>query len=219
VLPHGALGVGTGVIAIGTVATLKSTTIITTIRTTISTATSAARDKVIGSTTHNTGAMHPMETGRRRISLAGKGLAARVVGSRVLAPEDPVVPAVPEDPAVLAAPVALVVPENPVVPVVPEDPAEPLARVALVAPENPVVPAVLELETVPVAVLERELDQVAVMLVRDHLRARLAEALKTKSVTAARRPGLVPLLTAGEDLAAAGAETTRALAAAEAVIA
>ena len=37
-----------------------------------------------GSTTHNTGEMPPMETGRRRISLAGRELAARVAGSRVL---------------------------------------------------------------------------------------------------------------------------------------
>ena len=69
------------------------------------------------------------------------------------------------------------------------------------------------------AVLERELDQVAVVLVRDQLRARLAVPLRTKSVTAAHRPDLVPLLTGVEDLAAAVAETTREPAAAEAVIA
>ena len=85
--------------------------------------------------------------------------------------------------------------------------------------ESPAVPVVLELQTVPVAVLERELDQVAVVLVRDHLRARLAAALRTKSVTAAHRPDPVPLLEAGEDLAVAVAETTREPAAAEAVIA
>src|SRR6266566_8457722 len=77
VLPHGALGAATGAIAIGTVATLRSTTIIITIRTTISTATSAARDRVIGSTTRNTGEMHPMGTGKQRISTA-----ARLAGLR-----------------------------------------------------------------------------------------------------------------------------------------
>jgi len=48
--------------------------------------------------------------------------------------------------------------------------------------------------------------------------AQLAVALRTKSVTAAHRPDLVPLLEAEEDLAAV-AETTREPAAAEAVIA
>src|SRR5216110_1911589 len=57
VLPHGALGVATGAIAIGMGATLRSTTITIIIRTTISTAMSAARDKVIGSTIRNTAAM------------------------------------------------------------------------------------------------------------------------------------------------------------------
>lgn len=38
---------------------------------------------------------------------------------------------------------------------------------------------------------------------------RVAGALRTKSVTAARRPGQVPLLAAGGDLAAAVAATTR----------
>src|SRR5438034_10909028 len=74
VLPHGALGVATGAIVIGTVATLRSTTIIITIATTISTAMSAARDKVIGSTIHNTAEMHPMGTGKQPISLAVRGL-------------------------------------------------------------------------------------------------------------------------------------------------
>ena len=63
-------------------------------------------------------------------------------------------------------------------------------------------------------------DQVAVVLVRDHLRARLAVRLvKTKSVTTAHRPDLVPLLAAEEDLAAAAAETTPEPVAAEAAIA
>ncbi len=143
------------------------------------------------------------------------GAAVRVA---LVVPEDPVVRValvVLEDPVVR---VALVVPEDPVVRVALVVPEDPVARVALVVPENPVVPAALELETVPVAVLARELDQVAVVLVRDHLRARLAVPLRTKSVTAAHRPDLVPLLTAGEDLAAAVAETTREPVAAEAVI-
>ena len=75
----------------------------------------------------------------------------------------------------------------------------------------------VELELVLVAV---ELEHVPEVLVpaRGHPRAQLAVALKTKSVTGARRRGLVPLL-AAEDLAAAAAETTREPAAAEAVIA
>jgi len=95
-----------------------------------------------------------------------------------------------------------------------------------VALELQTVPAAEELEHAPaaelalvqaVAVLEP--DQVAVVLVRDHLRARLAEALRTKSVTAAHPHDLVPLLEAGEDLAAAAVETTREPAAAEAATA
>jgi len=82
-----------------------------------------------------------------------------------------------------------------------------------------------ELEHVPVEV-ELELVQVAAELelapgvaepVRGHPRARLAVALRTKSVTAAHRRDL-PLL-AAEDLVAGAAETTREPAAAEAVIA
>ena len=197
VLPHGALGVATGAIAIGTVATLRSTTIIITIATTISTAMPAARDKVIGSTIRNTAEMLRMETGKQPINSADVAPVVRValvVPAALVASEDRVVP---EDP---------VVRENPAV------------RAALVVSESPAVPVALELQTVPVAVLERELDQVAVVLVRDHLRARLAAALRTKSVTAAHPHDLVPLLEAAEDLAAV-AETTREPAAAEAVIA
>src|SRR5438128_8153611 len=84
VLPHGARGVATGAIAIGTVATLRSTTIIITIRTTISTATSAARDRVIGSTIRNTAEMRPMGTGKRRINTVGLGHAAKAEGGPVL---------------------------------------------------------------------------------------------------------------------------------------
>ena len=65
---------------------------------------------------------------------------------------------------------------------------------------------------------ERELVQVEAVLVQGHRPARLAVALRTKSVIAAHHPDLVPLLAAEEDLAAV-AETMRAPAAAEAVIA
>ena len=75
---------------------------------------------------------------------------------------------------------------------------EPELLIVLVAPG-------LELPIVPV-----------VVAVPGHLRTQLAVALRTRSVTAAHRRGLL-LLTAG-DLAAAGAETTRERAAAEAVI-
>ena len=67
---------------------------------------------------------------------------------------------------------------------------------------------------------ERELVQVAAVLVRGHPRAQLAVVvLRTRSVTAAHPHDLVPLLAAAGDLAAAVAETTREPAAAEAVIA
>src|SRR5439155_26143746 len=147
VLPHGALGVATGAIVIGTVATLRSTTIIITIATTISTAMSAARDKVIGSTIRNTAEMHPMGTGKQPISLVVRGLEI------VLAVE--------------------------------LEHAQPVAEL-----ERDREPA--ELEHVPVEV-ELELVQVAAELelapgvaepVRGHPRARLAVALRTKSVTA-----------------------------------
>jgi hypothetical protein len=139
----------------------------------------------------------------------------------------PVVPvvrvalAVSEDPVESVVRGALAVPEDPVESavrvalVVSEDPVEPAVRVAS---EDPVVPAALVVPGLgQVAALERELVQVAV---QSHLRVRLAVvALRTKSVTAPHRPDLVPLLEAEEDLAVAAAETTRELAAAEAVIA
>jgi len=72
--------------------------------------------------------------------------------------------------------------------------------------------------------VELELAQVVVELApgRVEVARRLgpvAVALRTKSVTAAHRPDLVPLPAAEEDLAAAVAETTREPAATEAVIA
>ena len=93
--------------------------------------------------------------------------------------------------------------------------------------------AVPELEPGLVEVLELERDQVVALvlaLVRAAEELELAPlaaelvlaqpvvALRTKSVTAAHRPDLVPLL-AAEDLAAAVAETTREPVAAEAVTA
>jgi hypothetical protein len=100
--------------------------------------------------------------------------------------------------------------------VVSEDPVEPAA---LVVPEDRVEPAVQESPAVQVAP-ERALVQVVAVLVRGHPRAQLAVvALRIKSVTAAHHRGLVQLLEAAEDLAAAVAETTRDPVAVEAVIA
>src|SRR5206468_450252 len=188
VLPHGALGVATGAIVIGTVATLRSTTIIITIATTISTAMSAARDKVIGSTIRNTAEMHPMGTGKQPISLAVRVLAI------ALEVELEHAQAVAE---LELVPVAAEREHGPVV-------ALELAR-GPVAVELARVPVAAELELVQVAA-ELELVQVAAEPVPGHPRAQLAVALRTKSVTAAHRRGLVPVL-AAEDLVAA-AETT-----------
>jgi len=102
----------------------------------------------------------------------------------------------------------------------------PAARVAWVVPEVPVVPVALELALAQAAVPEPERGPV-VELEQVHgqaeglalLIAQAAVPLKTKSVIATHRLGLVLLLEAGEDLAAAVAETTREPAAAEAVIA
>jgi len=71
----GVLGVATGAIAIGTVGTLRSTTIIITTRTTISTATSIAK-VATGSIIRNTGETRLMGTGKRRINSVVKVLAA-----------------------------------------------------------------------------------------------------------------------------------------------
>ena len=110
---------------------------------------------------------------------------------------------------------ALVVSEDPVeqaVLVVSEDPVEPAVQ------ESPAVPVAPELEPAQVAV-ELEHGPVVVVLVRGHPRAQLAVvALRIKSVTAAHRRDLVPLLEAAEALAVE-AETTREPAAAEAAIA
>jgi hypothetical protein len=157
-----------------------------------------------------------MATEIRPINSADVARVAPVVRVALVVPEDPVESAVqaalvvPED---RVARVALVVPEDlgePVVRaalVVPEDLGEPAVRAALVVPEDlgePAVRVVLESPAAPEA------------LARGHPRARLAVALRTKSVIAAHRPDLVvPLLEAEEDLAVV-AETTREPAAAEA---
>src|SRR6266513_1446192 len=90
--------------------------------------------------------------------------------------------------------------------------------------KQPISLAVRGLEIVPVAELELvqvqaepELAPGVAEPVRGHPRARLAVALRTKSVTAAHRRDL-PLL-AAEDVVAGAAETTREPAAAEEVIA
>jgi len=181
---------------------------------------SAARDKVIGSTIRNTAEMLRMETGKQPISLAD------------VAPVAPVVPVVrvalvvSEDPAVSAVRAASVVSESPAEPaarerelvqVEPELERDPV--VGLELEHDPVVGleqvVALELEHDPVVALEQVHGQVVGLV---PLIAQLAVALRTKSVTAAHRPDLVPLLEAEEDLAAV-AETTREPAAAEAVIA
>ena len=208
--PLGALGVATGAIAIGTVATLRSITIIITIRTTISTATSLVKGKVIGSTTRNIEGTLLTVTGEQQTGLGqtiGSSQALVVqaaVRARVIAQGAGLVLAIVPV-AELGLETARVVALEPEI-----DPVE-------VVPESPAVPVALELETVLVAV-ERELDQVAVVLVRDHLRARLALPVKTKSVTTAHRLDLVPLLAEAEDLVVA-AQTTREPVAAEAAIA
>ena len=93
--------------------------------------------------------------------------------------------------------------ENPVELVVPENPGVPVVLVVPVVLENPAVPAelIVQVEAVPV---------------QNHRPAQLAVALRTKSVIAAHRPDLAPLLEAAVDLVAV-AETTPEPAAAEAV--
>jgi hypothetical protein len=150
-----------------------------------------------------------MGTGKRRISTAAR-LEAKVEGGPVLELEHVLVQAELE---LVLVQVEL---EHVLVQVVLEH-----------------VPVQVELEHVPVAaelalvqaaaVLARELVQVEGVPVPsqplaqlvEQVRAQLAVALRTKSVTAARRPDLVPLLEAEEDLAAV-AETTLEPVAAEA---
>jgi hypothetical protein len=84
---------------------------------------------------------------------------------------------------------------------------EPAPAIALVAAELEHDPVVAVLELAP-AVAEREHVPAAAVLARGHPHARPAVAPTTKSVTAAHRRDLVPLLAAG-DLAAGVAVTTR----------
>jgi hypothetical protein len=137
--------------------------------------------------------MLPTGTGKRRISLAGRELAAQ--GEEV-------------ELAVRVASAGLV------------DRVELAARVASVALAVQVAPAELAVQVAPAelavrgvapAELERGLVAVALELVpvavvpeRDHLEARR----RTRLVTAAHRRGLVPVPKRVEDLAAAAAETT-----------
>jgi hypothetical protein len=232
--PLGALGVATGVIAIGTVATLRSTIIIITIRTTISTATSTARDKVIGSTIRNTAEMRPMGTGKRRISTAVGRLVliALEVGpeletAQVAALELVIAPAVvPELGTAQVAVLALPIGPAAVLEL------ETAQAVVLALPIGPAaVPelgtaqvAVLALPIGPAAVLELETAQAAVELqtaraagpARGHRHAQPVARPKTKWVTAAHRRDQAHL--AAEDLAVA-AETMHEPAAAEAATA
>jgi hypothetical protein len=216
VLPLGALGAVTGAIVIGTVATLRSTTIIITIRTTISIAMSAARDKVIGSTIRNTAEMLPTATGKRRINSEVKVLVAQaaLVIARVASGE----PVAQEALVGLAAQVAQEALAELVVQVAQEALAELVVRVAPAGSELETVPAVVEQEPAPVAAAQ-ELAPVVAEQVPGHLRAQLGAPERTKSVTGAHRRDQVPLLAAEEDLAAAAAVTTRDPVAAEAVIA
>ena len=145
-----------------------------------------------------------MGTGRRRISLVGRGLAARVVGSQVLAPELARVVA-PE-----LAPVQVAVQAPVLVQGVAEleharAEAELERDLGVAEPEH--VPAVAELALVRVAAPVPNLR-------RDQLEARR----RTKSATEAHHRDLARLLAVAEDLAAA-AETSLERAAAEAAIA
>src|SRR5204863_435699 len=189
-------------------ATSTSITITISIVTTISTATSIAKAGT-GSTIRNTVGMHLTGAGKRRIS---SGVRALVAQAALVVPAVRAELVVSEDPV---EQVALVESEDPVEPAVQESPA---VQVALVVSEDPAELVVLESPAEPV-VPERELVQVEAVPAREHPRARPAVALRTRSVTAAHRPGLVRLLEAAEDLVAAVAETTRERAAAEVVIA
>jgi hypothetical protein len=164
-----------------------------------------------------------MGTGKPRISTAGKVLEAKAEGEPVLELELVLVQAELE--------LVLVAAAEELSQVVAEPETAPAVALELVI--GPA--AVPELETVPVVALALgivlavaqalEIDPAVVPeLVIGQGQAELelvraAVALRTKSVTAAHRPDLVPLLEAEEDLAAAVAETTREPAAAEAVIA
>jgi hypothetical protein len=212
VRPRGALGAGTGVIAIGTVATSRSTTIIITIATIISIATSAARDKVIGSTTRNIEEMPLMGIGKQPTNSAVRVLVAQA--ALVIARVAPGVPVAQEAQAGLAVQAAQEALAGLAVQVAREAQAGLAAQVAPAGLELETVPAVVEREPVPAAA--QELAPVAAEQVPGHPRAQLGAPERTKSVIGAHRRDL-PLL-AAEDLAVA-AETTRERAVTEAAVA
>ena len=103
VLPHGALGVATGAIAIGMGVTLRSTTITIIIRTTISTAMSAARDKVIGSTIRNTAAMLLTVIGELQVNTVAVARVALVAQDALVVLAGPVALGSPAVPVALVA--------------------------------------------------------------------------------------------------------------------
>ena len=221
----GAPGAATGAIAIGTAATSTSTTTIISIGTTIRTSIGVKLARATtGSTIRNIAETLRMGIGRLQINM-GAQLEARVADRRVLELElGPVVALELELGPVAARELEL----GPVAAREPE-----LAQVA--APEPELVQVAAEREPVPVVVvlalgpvvaeavpvpsqpLAQVVEQVLAQAVALELvLVQVAVVLRTRSVTAAHRRGLQ--LLAAEDLAAAGAETTRERAAAEAVI-
>jgi hypothetical protein len=153
-----------------------------------------------------------MVTGEQRTSLA-----VRLGGKVEEAPEEPVAQ------VELAAPVAqaeLVALAAPAVQVALAELVEPVVQVAS---GEPAVQAAVALGLGQAEEPELERDPVAVVPVHDRVvelePVRVAVALRRKSVTAAHRPDLVPLLEAEEDLAAVVAETMHEPVAAEAAAA
>jgi hypothetical protein len=148
-----------------------------------------------------------MGIGKQRISLAVRGLAARVADRRVLVPEPaPAAAKLEQGRAAVALeldPVAAALEHDPVEVEREHDPGVEEPEHDPVAVELELVLAAAELELVPVVAAPE--------------RVPVAVPLRTKSVIAVHHRGRVPLL-AGEDLVVA-AETTREPVAAEAVIA
>ena len=142
-----------------------------------------------------------MGTGKQQISTVAMRVSSRA------AEHDPGAVELEHDPVAGPVPSRAVEPEHDLVVAgpVPSRAAEPEHDLVVAVPVRGLVAA------------EPELAPGVAEPVRGHPRARLAVALRTKSVTAAHRRDL-PLL-AAEDLVAGAAETTREPAAAEAVIA
>jgi hypothetical protein len=173
VLPLGALGAVTGEIVIGTVATLRLTTIIITIRTTISIAMSAARDKVTGSTIRNTAEMLPTATGKRRINSEVKVLVAQ--GAPVIGPVLVALETVRE-PVEVELQVAVI---GPVLAEPEADLEEVEQRIDLVVEEQEIAPEEAEQATGLVAV-EQGIDRVEAEQAPDLQHGQPVGALKTK---------------------------------------